>query len=191
MLFVQSSIFEIGLWIVCLRHIHRVFYHQAFVKDFVTLMASWTQLRRPLKDLGDFYRSSHDAFVSADHLIQLLEQNPTVKDHPNACNLEVCEGEIIFNNVDFSYHSHSETLKGLTLHVPARNTVALIGGSGVGKTTILRLLVRFYDVTEGVISIDGQDIRKVKLSSLRKNVWFVSQVYGPLILLMSGTLYLR
>ena len=109
-------------------------------------------------------------------MLELFTQEPTVKDKPDAKDLVVTEGEIRFDRVDFSYDVRREALKDFTFRAPPGRTVALVGESGGGKSTVFRLLFRFYDVGSGSITIDGQDLRDVKLNSLRRNIGIVPQV---------------
>src|SRR5439155_19765968 len=114
--------------------------------------------------------------VDAERKLELFNQEPTIKDKPNAKDLVVDEGEIRFEHVNFSYDAQRDALKDLTFRAPPGRTVALVGESGGGKSTILRLLFRFYDVNSGSILIDGHDLRDIKLQSLRKNIGIVPQV---------------
>jgi ATP-binding cassette subfamily B protein len=105
----------------------------------------------------------------------ILARKPEIEDRPNAKPLKVRDGLVRFENVTFSYDPDRQILKGLSFSVPAGRTVAIVGPSGAGKSTISRLLFRFYDVTGGRISIDGQDIRDVKQTSLRAAIGMVPQ----------------
>jgi ABC-type transport system involved in Fe-S cluster assembly fused permease/ATPase subunit len=111
-------------------------------------------------------------------MLELFTQEPSVKDKENATDLIVTEGEIKFNHVNFSYDVRREALKDFTFSAPPGRTVALVGESGGGKSTVLRLLFRFYDVGSGSITVDGQDLRDVKLNSLRRNIGIVPQVFS-------------
>ena len=137
------------------------------------------QLQAPLNFLGMYYRSIQSTLVDAERMLELFTQEPSVKDKPDATDLCVREGEIRFDHVNFSYDKRRAALKDLSFVAPPGRTVALVGESGGGKSTILRLLFRFYDVDEGGISIDGQDLRDVKLHSLRRNIGIVPQVPAP------------
>lgn len=187
MQFIQRSVFEIGLLVIVIRCALHVFHRQATVKDFVALLTYWVQLQQPLRALGDSYRGIHSMLAAAEHLVDLLKREPSTKDLPDAVTLEVARGEIKFEKVKFSYDSETAVLKQLTFCVPPGRTVAVVGESGGGKSTILTLLLRLYDVTGGSISIDGQDLRNYTISSLRDNISIVPQVCASLISLMSGT----
>jgi ABC-type transport system involved in Fe-S cluster assembly fused permease/ATPase subunit len=133
------------------------------------------QLQAPLNFLGMYYRSIQSTLVDAERMLELFTQEPTIKDKEDAVDLVVTEGEIRFDHVTFSYDVRREALKDFTFRAPPGRTVALVGESGGGKSTVLRLLFRFYEANSGGISIDGQDLRDVKLQSLRKNIGIVPQ----------------
>jgi ATP-binding cassette, subfamily B, vacuolar membrane transporter HMT1/ACLQ len=172
----QGFIFIMGLLAACLLSAYRVSQSRNTVGNFVTLLTYMAQLQAPLNFLGMYYRSIQSTLVDAERMLELFNQEPTVKDKPDAVDLVVNEGEIRFDHVRFAYDVRREALKDLTFCAPAGKTVALVGESGGGKTTILRLLFRFYDVKSGGISIDGQDLRDVKLQTLRQNIGIVPQV---------------
>jgi len=165
-----------GLLGACLLSAYRVSQSRATVGNFVTLLTYMAQLQAPLNFLGMYYRSIQSTLVDAERMLELFTQEPTVKDKPDAKDLVVTEGEIRFDRVDFSYDVRREALKDFTFRAPPGRTVALVGESGGGKSTVFRLLFRFYDVGSGSITIDGQDLRDVKLNSLRRNIGIVPQV---------------
>ncbi|MCZ8536806.1 ABC transporter ATP-binding protein/permease [Paenisporosarcina quisquiliarum] len=107
--------------------------------------------------------------------LDLIEQDPEIKDRPDAKQVEHLHGNISFNNVHFNYDQHQEVLSDINLTVNAGETVAFVGPSGAGKTTICSLIPRFYDVTEGAITIDGLDIRDMTKQSLRAQIGIVQQ----------------
>lgn len=107
----------------------------------------------------------------ADRMFQLLDSPPAIVDKPDAAELKVAQPTMVFDDVRFTYADGTEALKGVSFTVPAGKTAALVGASGSGKSTILNLIPRFYDVTGGAIRIDGTDIRDVTLKSLRKRTW--------------------
>jgi ABC-type transport system involved in Fe-S cluster assembly fused permease/ATPase subunit len=145
------------------------------VGDFVMVNAMMIQLYQPLNFMGMVYREIKQAVIDIEKMFGVLERNPEVKDLPGARALVVTEGNVRFDNVQFSYDPERPILKGLSFEVPAGKTVAIVGPSGAGKSTISRLLFRLYDVSGGHIFIDGQDIRKVTQESLRESIGMVPQ----------------
>jgi ABC-type transport system involved in Fe-S cluster assembly fused permease/ATPase subunit len=102
--------------------------------------------------------------MDAEKLLDLFQTKPTIKDSPTATALKLDKGEVEFDNVSFAYDERKPTLKNVSFTIPAGKSVALVGETGGGKSTILKLLDRFYDVSGGSIMIDNQDIRNVTLS---------------------------
>ncbi|OWA52060.1 ATP-binding cassette sub-family B member 6, mitochondrial [Hypsibius exemplaris] len=145
------------------------------VGDYVLLGTYIVQLYGPLGMLANFYRMIQMSFVDMENMFDLLDQKEEVVDLPNAPALKSKGGEIEFRDVFFAYETARPILKGVSFKVPAGHTVALVGQTGSGKSTILRLLFRFYDVQSGQILFDGQDITKVKQSSLRQAIGVVPQ----------------
>lgn len=117
--------------------------------------------------------------IDAERVLEILSMKPTVANKKNAKQLEVKKGRVIFDDVHFAYDERKPALKGLSLQAKPGSTVAFVGETGGGKSTILRLLFRFYDVKKGSIEIDGQDIRDVTLESLRDAIGVVPQVCLP------------
>ncbi|KAL3190321.1 hypothetical protein MRX96_019850 [Rhipicephalus microplus] len=132
-------------------------------------------LYTPLNFLGTYYRMIQRSFIDMENMFELLDTKPEVIDAVNAPSLKLKEGEIRFNNVFFSYNPERPILKNVSFVVPAGRTVALVGPSGAGKSTIVRLLFRLYDVQSGSITIDDQDISRVKQKSLRQVIGVVPQ----------------
>ncbi len=130
---------------------------------------------QPLKSLANLNASLQEGLAAAQRIFQVLDVEPTIRDMPEARPLCVAGGEIRFDRVRFGYAPGAVALDDVSLTVPAGRTVALVGASGAGKSTILNLIPRFFDVEEGSIAIDGQDIRSVTLASLRGAVALVAQ----------------
>ncbi|KAI0315234.1 hypothetical protein OF83DRAFT_1062505 [Amylostereum chailletii] len=174
---VQNFIITFGLLVGSMLVAIRVVHNQLEASDFVFFITYIGQLYGPLNNLGYIYRSINQSLVDTERLLMLLNEPTEVNDKPNAPDLVVTDGEIVFDNVNFSYDGRSTALKGVSFTVPKGSSVALVGESGAGKSTILRLLYRFYDLNEGDgrITIDGQDIRDVTQSSLRKAIGVVPQ----------------
>ncbi|KAK0058361.1 ATP-binding cassette sub-family B member 6 mitochondrial [Biomphalaria pfeifferi] len=148
---------------------------QLNVGDYVLFGTYLSQLYGPLNSLGNTYRMIQQAFIDMENMFDLLEQGVEVKDVPGAPELFVKGGEIEFKNVTFSYEPEKQILKDVSFKVPAGQTYALVGHTGSGKSTIVRLLFRFYDVDAGSIIIDGQDISQVTQTSLRSHIGVVPQ----------------
>ena len=143
---------------------------------FFSFIASLLTAYRPLKALAGVNATLQEGLASAQRLFALFDTRPGIRDSPMAWPLAMTGGAIRFENVTFSYRADSAaTLENLSLDVPAGCTVALVGPSGAGKTTILNLIPRLWDVQAGRVTIDGADVREVTLSSLRAGIAVVSQ----------------
>ena len=134
------------------------------------------QLYGPLNWFGNYYRAIQKNFVDMEKMLDLLQELPEVMDLPHAESLTVQKGEVVFDNVSFHYDPRVPTLKNISFVIPSGSTVALVGPSGGGKSTIFRLLFRFYDVQKGQILVDGQDVRHVRQRDLRNCIGIVPQV---------------
>nr|WP_245904799.1 ABC transporter ATP-binding protein/permease [Pseudoroseicyclus aestuarii] len=145
------------------------------VGDFVMVNAYMIQLIAPLGFLGSTYRDIRQALIDMDEMFTLLGDTPEVTDRPDAPALSVPRGEITFDAVHFAYQPEREILHGVSFTVAPGGTLALVGSTGSGKSTIGRLLFRFYDVTGGAIRIDGQDLREVGQGSLHDAIGVVPQ----------------
>jgi len=154
------------------------------VGKFVLVNTYLMQLYQPLNMLGFVYREIKQGLTDMEQLFRLLSLNQEVADKPGAPALAPPapsspgggrQGEVVFEDVRFGYQPEREILKGLTLRVPTGGRLAIVGPTGAGKSTISRLLFRFYDVTHGAIRIDGQDIRDIKQDSLRAAIGVVPQ----------------
>jgi ATP-binding cassette, subfamily B, heavy metal transporter len=145
------------------------------VGDFVMINAMMIQLYVPLNFMGMVYREIKQAVTDIEIMFTILAREPEIEDTPGARPLDVKRGAIRFEDVRFAYDPERQILKGLSFEVPAGRTVAIVGPSGGGKSTISRLLFRFYDLTGGRIAIDGQDIRDVTQRSLRAAIGMVPQ----------------
>jgi ABC-type transport system involved in Fe-S cluster assembly fused permease/ATPase subunit len=174
----QSLIYSAGLTVCMLLAARGVARGTLTVGDFVMVNALLIQLYQPLNLLGMVYREIKQGIIDIEDMFELLRQKPGVSDRPGAAALAVGEGRVRFENVRFSYdegESGREILRGLDFEAPPGKMVAIVGASGAGKSTISRLLFRFYDVSEGRILVDGQDIRDVTQASLRAAIGMVPQ----------------
>ncbi len=145
------------------------------VGGFVLVNAYLIQLYLPLNFLGMVYREVRQALIDMQSMFRLLHAEAEILDKPGAPDLAVAGGHVRFENVNFGYDARRPILHGLDIDVPAGKTLAIVGSSGAGKSTISRLLFRFYDIDSGAISIDGQDIRDVTQSSVRAAIGIVPQ----------------
>ena len=173
--FGQAAIFSLGMMASMLLSANAVVRGEQTIGDFVLIHLFLIQLSQPLAFIGGVYREIRQSLTDIEVLFGLLETPAEIIDSPNAQDLTVPSGVIRFDNVHFHYAGDRPILRGITFDVPAGKTVAMVGQSGAGKSTISRLLCRFYDVTAGSISIDGQDIRSVKATSLRAAIGVVPQ----------------
>jgi ATP-binding cassette subfamily B protein len=173
--FGQATIFSLGMMASMILSANAVVRGEQTIGDFVLIHLFLIQLSQPLAFIGGVYREIRQSLTDIEVLFGLLETPAEITDTPNARDLTVPSGAICFDNVHFHYVDDRPILRGISFDVPAGKTVAIVGQSGAGKSTISRLLCRFYDVTAGSISIDGQDIRSVKATSLRAAIGVVPQ----------------
>ena len=138
----------------------------------------------PIQNLADQLNALQKAFTSCERLYNLLETKPDFKDKENAIEIEHFNGDIEFKNVWFAYKENEWVLKNVSFHILPKQVVAFVGATGAGKTTILQLIVRNYDIQKGQILIDGHDIKDIKIKSLRKGIGQMLQD----VFLFSGTI---
>jgi len=129
----------------------------------------------PLFTLADLYNSIQSALAGAERVFDVLDQRPQVRDKPDAVALDAIQGRVEFDRVSFAYEPNVPVLKDVSLRLEPGQVVALVGPTGAGKTTIVNLLTRFYDIDEGSIRIDGREIRDVQQDSLRRQLGIVLQ----------------
>ena len=129
----------------------------------------------PVKKLVNLNAQLQEGLAATERVFKILDVHPKIVDHPNALKVDKAEGNIIFENISFSYLENVPLIDNISLKIKKGQTVALVGHSGAGKTTILNLICRFFDPASGTITLDSTDIRKITMSSLRSNLALVSQ----------------
>ncbi|MGC9467482.1 MAG: ABC transporter ATP-binding protein [Anaerolineae bacterium] len=150
----------------------------------IAFLAYVTQFFRPIQELSQLYTTMQSAMAGGERVLQLLDTQPGVPDKPDATEMPPIEGRVELRDVTFAYRDGEPVLCDVNLTIESGETVALVGPTGAGKTSIANLIARFYDVTEGVVLIDGIDVRDVKQRSLRRQMGIVPQ--DPF--LFSGTI---
>ena len=171
----QAAIIGTGLTIIMAMAGSGVLRGEMTVGDFVLVNTYLIQLYMPLNFLGFVYREIKQSLTDMEAMFHLLDINAEVSDAPEAEALPPGPGEISFDHVTFAYDSRRTILNDVDFTVPAGKRVAIVGASGAGKSTISRLLFRFYDVNQGAVRIDGQDIRDVTQASVRAAIGVVPQ----------------
>ena len=150
----------------------------------VTFYMYISKFFNPIQTLAEQFNMLQSAFASAEKIFTIMDMEPEIVDSPDAIELEEIRGEIEFKDVWFAYKPEEWVLKGVSFHVYPKQTVAFVGSTGSGKTTILSLICRNYDIQKGQILIDGIDIKKIKISSLRRHFGQMLQD----VFLFSGTI---
>lgn len=143
-----------------------------------TILTFYNYSRRfagPLRQLGDLYNQIQSALAGAERVFELLDQVPEIQDAPDAIPLEQVRGDVVFDAVDFSYVPGVTVIKNMSFHAEPGQTIALVGPTGAGKTTMINLLSRFYDIQDGAIRIDSVDLRAYQKASLRRSLGVVLQ----------------
>jgi len=171
----QNTVFMIGLLVTSFIAAYQVTTGQRRVGKFVTLITYMAQLQAPLNFFGTFYRSIQSSMINAERLLELFKEQPTVVDAEDVEEIKGCEGGITYDDVQFAYDTRHPALDGVTFNCAPGTTTALVGESGGGKSTIFRLLFRFYDLSGGTIRLDGQDVTEISIDSLRQQIGVVPQ----------------
>jgi ABC-type multidrug transport system fused ATPase/permease subunit len=154
---------------------HLVFQGDLTVGTLFAFVLYLSNFFDPVQQLSQLYNTFLSAVAALDNIMKVMDEEPEVLDNPGARDLGRIDGDVSFEQVRFGYGEGPEVLHGIDLHVPAGTTVALVGHTGAGKSTIAKLLARFYDPREGRITIDGVDLRDVTQASLRRQLGVVPQ----------------
>ena len=173
--FGQTAIFTIGLTICMLMSGIEVSKGNQTIGDFVLVNALLMQLSIPLNFFGFIYREISQGMIDLRSLFSVLKIEPEIKDKKNAIEMSFDKTDIEFKNVSFSYDNKRNVLNKINFKIPSGSSLAIVGPTGAGKSTISRLLFRFYDVSSGSILVNGKDVRDITQVSLRKNIGVVPQ----------------
>lgn len=171
----QNLVFMLGLIIVCYIAAFQVTTDKIKVGKFVTLLTYMAQLQSPLNYFGTFYKSVQSSMINSERLLELFKEKASVIDKPGVAVVENCMGDIRFRNVQFAYNKRKNALNGMDFHCRPGTTTALVGESGGGKSTVFRLLFRFYNTVDGSIELDGHNVQDITIESLRQNIGVVPQ----------------
>ena len=161
------SVIAVGGWLIMDGEMHYI--------DLITFNLYVATFISPVRKLTNFTEQFSKGFAGLDRFVELMRTEPTIRDAADAVELRGVRGEIRIENVDFAYDGSDDVLHDVNLTVAAGETVAVVGPSGGGKSTLSRLVPRFYDVDAGAVLIDGVDVRDVSQQSLRRNIGVVQQ----------------
>jgi subfamily B ATP-binding cassette protein MsbA len=170
-----ESLAGIGVAAVIWYGGHQVITGQTTPGAFFSFFAAMMMAYKPLKSVSSMNSGVQMGLAAATRLYTLLDEKPTIIDKPNAIALENVKGDIEFSEVKFSYVEGKDALKSVSFKIPAGKTVALVGHSGGGKSTIMNMILRFYDPQNGQVKLDGHDIRNLTVKSLRSSMSVVNQ----------------
>ncbi|MEM7177389.1 MAG: ABC transporter ATP-binding protein/permease [Pseudomonadota bacterium] len=171
----QAAIIALSMISVMAMAAWEVIEGRLTVGSFVMVNAFMIQITVPLNFLGTVYREIRQSLVDMREMYELTDQVPDVTDRPDAVDLQVSDGRIRFRDVSFGYEGARQILEDVDIDLPGGATLAVVGPTGAGKSTVARLLFRFYDASQGRIEIDGQDIGAVTQGSLRRHIGVVPQ----------------
>ncbi|MFB0502459.1 MAG: ABC transporter ATP-binding protein [Candidatus Bathyarchaeia archaeon] len=155
----------------------------ASIGMIATFIGYSRQFAQPLRQMADLYNSIQSALAGSERIFEIIDEQTELQDAPEAIPLDRVKGDVVFDHVDFSYVAGVPVLIDVSLHAEPGQIVALVGPTGAGKTTMVNVLTRFYDIQGGAITVDGYDIRKVRKDSLRRELGIVLQD----VFLFSGT----
>lgn len=171
----QNMCFMLGLMVACFLAAYQVTTKERSVGQFVSLLTYMAQLQGPLNFFGTFYRVIQSALINSERMLELFKEQPTMVDEPQAREIEHCNGQLDFQDIGFAYDLRKPALQGLNFHCRPGTTTALVGESGGGKSTVFRLLYRYYQANSGSIRLDGHDVRDITIDSLRSHIGVVPQ----------------
>lgn len=154
---------------------YRVLHGQMTIGTLAAFLLYLRMFFEPMQEISQFFNTFQSASSALEKLAGVLAERPGIKDREHPVKLESVRGDVAFHDVQFSYVAGREVLPDLNLTVPAGQTVALVGTTGAGKTTIAKLIARFYDPTSGSVTLDGHDLRELSQSELRRHVVMVTQ----------------
>ncbi|KPI37130.1 Heavy metal tolerance protein [Cyphellophora attinorum] len=172
---IQGALFLFALLIACFIEAYQVAEGSQTVGRFVLLITYMSQLQQPLNYFGSYYRTVQNNLINAERMLELFKEQPIVTDKATATPMEKCKGELSFDKVTFSYDGRRDAVANLSFHCPAGTTTALVGESGGGKSTVMRLLYRYYNPSSGSLSVDGLNVEDVTIDSLRRHIGVVPQ----------------
>ncbi len=172
---IMYTVCAVGIALVLKYGTHLVLSGQLSAGGLISFVTSLLLLYKPVKTLGNTLTQIQGVFVSMGRVFELFDLAPVITAQPNAPKMQGLQNNIEFQNVSFEYEKGTPVLKNINLTVQKNEMIALVGNSGGGKSTLVNLLPRFYDVTQGKIEFDGEDIRNLDLVSLRENISFVFQ----------------
>jgi ATP-binding cassette subfamily B protein len=155
----------------------------ASIGTIATFISYSRQFAQPLRQIADLYNSIQSALAGVERIFEIIDTQPELQDAFDAVPLDDIKGEVVFDHVHFSYIPKIPVLKDISLHAKPGETIALVGPTGAGKTTMVNVLTRFYDIQKGSITVDGYDISKVQKDTLRRQLGIVLQD----VFLFSGT----
>jgi ABC-type transport system involved in Fe-S cluster assembly fused permease/ATPase subunit len=171
----RDALMMICLLSLCMMAAYQITTGQKSVGIFASLLAYMSQLQGPLNYFAGFSLSLQRSFINSERMLELLRKRPEVIDNFGATELTYCEGSIKFTGVKFFYDKEMHILDGLDFECEAGKTVAIVGETGGGKSTIFRLIYRFYNPAEGRLLVDGKDVQEITIDSLRKQIGVVPQ----------------